>query len=148
MIYQEALCLFLQCTLKPSLSYLHPLFNMGKKTAEGGNGSTLKIWIFSLWFHQPALSLSIKTVFWWIMNFWKKTSTLEVEVERMLWLQLTLKYLFIAKSVLGIHWKDWCWSWNSNTLATWCGELTHLKRPWWWERLRAEGEGIDRGWNG
>ena len=25
--------------------------------------------------------------------------------------------------------KDWCWSWNSNTLATWCEELTHLKRP-------------------
>ena len=24
-----------------------------------------------------------------------------------------------------IHWKDWCWSWNSNTLATWCEELTH-----------------------
>ena len=29
------------------------------------------------------------------------------------------------KSVLNIHWKDWCWSWNSNTLATWCEELTH-----------------------
>ena len=28
------------------------------------------------------------------------------------------------KSVLNIHWKDWCWSWNSNTLATWCKELT------------------------
>ena len=28
------------------------------------------------------------------------------------------------------HWKDWCWSWNSSTLATWCEELTHLKRPW------------------
>ena len=26
--------------------------------------------------------------------------------------------------VLGVHWKDWCWSWNSNTLATWCEELT------------------------
>ena len=25
-------------------------------------------------------------------------------------------------------WKDWCWSWNSNTLATWYKELTHLKR--------------------
>ena len=23
-----------------------------------------------------------------------------------------------------IHWKDWCWSWSSNTLATWCEELT------------------------
>ena len=42
-------------------------------------------------------------------------------------------------------WKDWCWSWNSNTLDTWCEELTHLKRPWSWERLRA-GEGDNRGW--
>ena len=44
--------------------------------------------------------------------------------------------------------KDWCWSWNSNTLATCCKELTHLKRPWCWERLRAGGEGDDRGWDG
>ena len=43
---------------------------------------------------------------------------------------------------------DWCWSWNSNTLATWCKELTHWKRPWCWERLKAEGEGDDRGWDG
>ena len=41
----------------------------------------------------------------------------------------------------GFHWKDWCWSWNSNTLATWCEELTHWKRPWGWQRLRAGGEG-------
>ena len=40
---------------------------------------------------------------------------------------------------------SWCWSWNSNTLATSCEELTHLKRPWGWERLRAGGEGDDRG---
>ena len=46
------------------------------------------------------------------------------------------------------HWKDWCWSWNSNTLATWCKELTHLKRPWCWERLQAGGEGNDRVWDG
>ena len=43
--------------------------------------------------------------------------------------------------------EDWCWSWNSNTLATWCEELTRWKRPWCWERLRA-GEGGDRGWDG
>ena len=46
------------------------------------------------------------------------------------------------------HWKDWCWSWNSNTLAIWCEELTHWKRPWSWERLRAGGKGDDRGWDG
>ena len=40
------------------------------------------------------------------------------------------------------------WSWNSSTLATWCEELTHLKRPWCWEILRAGGEGDGRGWDG
>ena len=53
------------------------------------------------------------------------------------------------KSVLNIHWKEWCWS--SNTFAEesaffHCEELTHWKRPWCWERLRV-GEGDDRGWD-
>ena len=50
--------------------------------------------------------------------------------------------------LLGVHWKDWCWSWNSNTWATWWEELTHWKRPWCWKRLKAGGEGEDRGWDG
>ena len=52
------------------------------------------------------------------------------------------------KSVLNINWKEWCWSWSSNTLATWWEELTHWKRPWCWERLKVGGEGDDRGWDG
>ena len=32
-------------------------------------------------------------------------------------------------------------------LATWCEELTQWKRPWFWERLKARGEGDDRGWD-
>ena len=51
------------------------------------------------------------------------------------------------RSALGVHWKDWCWSWNSNALATPCEELTHWKRPWCWEGLGAGGEGDDRGWD-
>ena len=47
-----------------------------------------------------------------------------------------------------VHWKDWCWSWNSNTLATWCKELTHWKRLWCWERLKVRREGDERGWDG
>ena len=42
------------------------------------------------------------------------------------------------KSVLSVHRKDWCWSWNSNTLATWCEEPTHWKRPWCWKDWRQE----------
>ena len=51
------------------------------------------------------------------------------------------------KSVLNIHWKDWHWSWNFNTLATWCKELTLWKRSLCWERLKAEGEGDNGGWD-
>ena len=46
------------------------------------------------------------------------------------------------------HWKEWCWNWSSTALATWCQELTHWKRLWCWERLRAGGEAGDRGWDG
>ena len=56
---------------------------------------------------------------------------------RELWLQLIF---FICKI--------WCWNESFNTLATWCEDLTHWKRPWCWERLRA-GEGDDKridGW--
>ena len=35
-----------------------------------------------------------------------------------------------------------------NTFATWCEELTHWKRPWYWERLKAGEEGDDRAWDG
>ena len=55
---------------------------------------------------------------------------------------------FWRRSALGFLWKDWCWSWNSSTLATSCKELTHWKRLWCWEGLEAGGEGDDRGWDG
>ena len=56
------------------------------------------------------------------------------------------------KSVLNIHWKDWCWSWNSHSLAPWFEEVTHLQRPWdagknwrWEEKGTTEDEMI--GWH-
>ena len=33
-------------------------------------------------------------------------------------------------------------------VATWCEEQTHWKTLWCWERLRAGGEGDNRGWDG
>ena len=55
---------------------------------------------------------------------------------------------FWRRSTLGFLWKEWCWSWNPSTLATWCEELTHCKRLWCWEGLWAGGEGDNRGWDG
>ena len=67
---------------------------------------------------------------------------------RVPWTARIFNQSILKKSVLGVHWKDWCWSWNSNPLATCCKELTHWERPWCWERLMAGGEGDDRGWDG
>ena len=91
------------------------------------------------------------------VELWRKLSTkellflncvLEKTLEESLGLQGDPTSPSWRRSVLGVHWKDWYWSWNSNTLATWCEHLTHLKRPWCWERLRAGGEGDDREWDG
>ena len=72
-------------------------------------------------------------------------------------LEKTLESPLDCKEIQAVHPKgDWSWVFigrteveaETNTLATWCEELTHWKRPWCWERLRAGGEGDDRGWDG
>ena len=59
-----------------------------------------------------------------------------------------LSVFFIPQLINTCYWKEWCWSWNSSTLATTCEELPHWKRLWCWEGLGAGGEEDDRGWDG
>ena len=59
------------------------------------------------------------------------------------WIARRSNQSILKKSVLNIHCKVWCWSRNSNTLASWWEELTRVKRSWCWERLKVEGVG---GW--
>ena len=49
------------------------------------------------------------------------------------------------KSVLNIHWKDWCWSWSPDTSVTSCEEPTHWKTPRCWEDWRSEEKGTMEG---
>ena len=87
-------------------------------------------------------------------ELWRKLSAEELMLlncgieEETLESPLDCKEIQPVHPILGVHWKDWCWGWNSNTLATSCEELTHWKRPWPWEGLGAGGEGDDRGWDG
>ena len=67
---------------------------------------------------------------------------------RVPWTARRSNHSILKEVSLNIHWKDWCWSWNSNILATWWEVLTHWKRPWCWERLKVGGEWDDRGWDG
>ena len=49
------------------------------------------------------------------------------------------------KSVLNIHWKDWCWSWNSNTFATWCEDPDSGKD--WGKEKKVTTENEKVGWH-
>ena len=48
---------------------------------------------------------------------------------RVPWVARRSNQSILTRSVLGVHWKGWCWSWNSSTLATWWEESTHWKDP-------------------
>ena len=73
-------------------------------------------------------------------------------------LEKTLESHLDCKEIQPVHPKgNWSWIFigrtdseaeTPNTLATWCEELTHLKRPWCWKRLKAGGDGDDGGWDG
>ena len=100
----------------------HYFANKGPSSQSYGFSSS-HIWMWELDYKESwAQRIDAFELWWW---------------RRLLWVP-----------VLNIHWKDWYWSWNSSTLATGCEKLTHLKRPWFWERLKVGGEGEDRGWNG
>ena len=64
---------------------------------------------------------------------------------RVLWTSRISNQSILKRSALSVLWKGWRCSWNFNTLATSCEELTHWKRVWCWAGLGA-GEGDDRGW--
>ena len=81
---------------------------------------------------------------WMLKNWCSRTEVLEKTLESP-GLQGDQTSQSERKSTLNTHWKDWCWS--INTLAIWCKEPTHWKRPWCWERLKARKVG-DRGWDG
>ena len=64
---------------------------------------------------------------------------------RVLWTVSRLNQSILKEVNREYSWKDWCWSWSSNTLVTWYEEMIHWKSPWCWEILKAEDS--DRGWD-
>ena len=63
------------------------------------------------------------------------------QIEKNFWWRHYTGIFWLQETFENQYNQYWCWSWSSNTLATWCEEPTHWKRSWCWERLRARGEG-------
>ena len=110
---------------------------MPVKDNEGYGFSSGRVWMWELDYKES----------WVPKNWCFWTVVLEKTLERTLDCEEIQPVHPKGDQSLGVHWKDWYWSWNSKTLATWCEKLTHWERPWCWERLRA-GEGDDRRWDG
>ena len=55
------------------------------------------------------------------LSFWRRFL-------RVPWTARRSNRLILKEMNLNIHWKDWCCSWSSNTLTTWCEEPTHWKK--------------------
>ena len=84
---------------------------------------------------------------WMPKNWWFQTVVLEKTFE----IPLDSKKIKPVNPKGNQPWtslEGWCWSWSSNTLATWGEQLTHWKRPWCWVKLRPGGEEGGRGWDG
>ena len=149
--------LWLQITTDGDCSHeIKRLLLLGRK-AMTNLGSILKSRYITLWTKVHLIKAMMFPVVMYGYESWtiKKAECWRIDAfELWCWRRL-LRIPWTARrsnqSILkeiNIHWKDWCWSWNFNTLATWCEELTHWKRPWCWERLKAGGEGDNRGSDG
>ena len=101
--------------------------------------------ILCMFYPTLSYSISIPYIYDW---FQRKLQMSVIFTPKSLGLQGDQTSHFLRKSVLNVHWKDRCWRWNHSTLATWYKELTLWKRSWCRARLKAGGEGDDRGWDG
>ena len=109
----------------------------------------LKVWMLSLLRQKCSLPSLLFNIVSWILAMeicnkrnkrYQNWETERIETRRSN--QSVLKKINPEYSLEGLR-----WSWSSNTLAIWCEEPTHWKRPWCWERLRGKGERSDRGWD-
>ena len=114
----------------------HYLADKGPSSPSYGFSSS-HVWMWELDYKES----------WVLKNQWFGTAVLEKTLESPFHCKES-QPVHLKGDQSWVHWKDWCWSWYSNHLATWWEEWTHWKRPWCWKRLTAGGEGDDRGWDG
>ena len=105
--------------------------------------------------YSQSYGISISHVWMWGLDCKEGLALKNVAFELCCWRRLLRaswtvrrsKHSVLKEITLNIHWKDWCWSWSSNTLDTWCKEPDHWKIFWCWERFSARGKGGNRGWD-
>ena len=112
---------------QPIKKWRHYFANKGP-SCQGYGFSSSRVWMWELDYKEG----------WVPKNWCFWTVVLEKTLESPLDCK-EIKPVILKEITLNIHWKDWWWSWSSSTLAIWCEELIHWKRPWCWERPKEKG---------
>ena len=115
----------------------HYFTNKGPSSQRYGFSSG-QVWMWELDYKESCAPKN--WCFWTVMLEKTLESPLDCKEIKLVNPKGNQSWIFIGRT-------DNC-SWTSNTLATWYKELTHLKRLWCWKRLKAGGEGDNRGWDG
>ena len=114
------------------------IHGVAKSRIRLSNWTELNNW----WCWQPFDVLILHPYIILFMYYWILLVKILLEILHMLMRDIVpfpLLILSLTDFDIKVMWQYWCWSWNSNILATWCEKLTHFKRLWSWERLRAGG---------
>ena len=92
-----------------------------KGPSSQGNGfSSSHVWMWELNYKESWVSKN--WCFWTVVLEKTLESPLDCKEIKPVYPQGNQSWIFIGRTE--------AWSWNSNTLATWCEELTHWKRRW------------------
>ena len=118
--------------------------------------NNIKYWFLTPFESSTAYGFSYSHVWMWELDY-KQSWALKNWCFWTVVLEKTFESPLDCKEIQPVHSKDQSWVFigktdvEAETPKLWPPdgeELTHLKRPWCWERLRARGEGDDRGWDG
>ena len=118
-----------------------------------GKGTSARMWDAELYtyYFLPISSHPEHTIGACLQHFCFNQGNVE-HCGCLLWRKILLSVCFPPTSwPMHFHWKDWCWSWSSNMLATWCKEPSHWKRSWvgkdWGQEEKGAAEDEMVGWH-
>ena len=72
-------------------------------SSQGYGFSSVHVWMWELDYKES-----------WVLKNWCFWLWCWRRLLRVPWIARRSNQSILKRSVLGVHWKDWCWSWNSN----------------------------------
>ena len=117
-------------TIQHTKKQRHYFANKGPSSQSYGFSSS-HIWMWELEYKES-----------WVLKNWCFWTVVLEKTLKSSWTARRSNQLILKEISPEYSLEDWCWSQNSNTLATWCKKVTHWTRPWCWKVWRQEEKGM------